>query len=225
MRPTIRLALLILTTILLPIDGLAQRALNTSILFLRAQTPFVVGINNNVEVNLSAIITSVAILLIIRAITGARRPSWRGLAITTAPYPLAWLLMVYLITKHPSQAMIIDSAMTIATAITATTTASLVARVDYPTLYLGVLIGSLAIDITASIMAGDVYRLGCFVVGYYGPIDGLVSVPVFSILLASLLTPETPNPSIISIQQCLNKPEAVLEIRAALLAIIGHAWF
>ena len=194
MRPTIRLALLILTTILLPIDGLAQRVLNTSIIFLRAQVPFVVSINNNVEVNLSAVITSVAILLIILAITGARRFSWRGLAITTAPYPPMWLLMVYLITKHPSQAMIIDSIMTIATAITATT-ASLVARADYPTLYLGVLIGSLAIDITASVMAGDVYRLGCFVVGYYGPIDGLVSVPVFSVLLATLpRDPRNPQP-------------------------------
>ena len=193
MRPTIRLALLILTTILLPIDGLAQRVLGMSVVFLRLQAPFVVGINNNVELNLSAVITSVAILLIIRAVTGARRFSWRGLAITTAPYPPMWLLMVYLITKHPSQAMIIDSAMTIATTITATTTASLVARVDYTTLYLGVLIGTLAIDITASIMAGDVYRLGCFVVGYYGPIDGLVSVPVFSVLLATLLTPN-PQP-------------------------------
>ena len=195
MRPTIRLALLVTTILTLPIDGLAQRALNTSIIFLRLQVPFVVGISNNVELNLSAIITSVVILLIIWAVTGARRPSWRGLATIITPYPPMWLLMVYLITKHPSQAMIIDSAMTIATAIMVTTTASLVARVDYPTLYLGVLIGSLAIDITASIMAGDVYRLGCFVVGYYGPIDGLVSVPVFSILLASLLTPETPNPN------------------------------
>lgn len=195
MRPAIRLALVILAIILLPIDGLAQRVLGASVVFLRAQVPFVVGINNNVELNLSAVITSVAILLIIQVVTGARRFSWRGLAITTAPYPPMWLLMVYLITKHPSQAMIIDSVMTIATAITATTTASLVARVNYTTLYLGVLIGTLAIDVTASIMAGDVYRLGCFVVGYYGPVDGLVSVPVFSVLLASLLTPETPNPS------------------------------
>ena len=194
MRPTIRLALLILTTILLPIDGLAQRVLNTSIIFLRAQVPFVVGINNNVEVNLSAVITSVVILLIIRAVTGASCFSWRGLVTIITPYPPMWLLMVYLITKHPSHAMIIDSIMTIATAITATTTASLIARVDYTTLYLGVLIGSLAIDVTASVMAGVVYRLGCFVVGYYGPVDGLVSVPVFSVLLASLLTPSKPQP-------------------------------
>ncbi len=197
-RPALRLALVILTTILLPIDGLVQRVLGASVVFLRAQEPFVVGISNNVELNLSAVITSVVVLFIIRAVTGARCPSWRGLAITTAPYPLAWLVLVYLITKHPGQAMIIDSAVTIAAAITAATTASLAARVDYAMLYLGVLIGTLAIDVTASVMAGGVYRLGCFVIGFYGPVDGLVTVPVFSVLLAGLRNPN-PQP-----QYCLN---------------------
>jgi hypothetical protein len=197
-RPTIRLALLVITILTLPIDGAMQRVLGASVVFLRSQVPFVVSINNNVELNLSAIITGVVVLFIIREITGAGNRTMhiprRGLVSIITPYPLAWLLMVYLITKHPSQAMIIDSTVTIATAIMTTITASLVVHVDYPTLYAVLLIGSLATDFIASVMAGDVYHLGCFVVGYYGPIDGLVSVPVFGTLLALLLNPQTPNP-------------------------------
>lgn len=224
MRPTIRYILLIMTILLLPMGGLAQRALGSTIVFLRLQEPFIVSLGN-VGLNLLVVIASIVILLIMRFVMRAGRVEHRGLVFTIIPFLSAVPVLVFLIVKYPLYAMGIDSTIAVATSFVVTVIASVVLRVNYTTLYLGIFIGSLVIDVTASIMAGDIYNLGFYVIGYYGPFDGLVITPVFSVLLASLLTPETPNPSITSIQQCLNEPEAVLEVRTTLLAIIGHAWF
>jgi hypothetical protein len=175
--------------------GLAQRVLGSTIVFLRLQEPFIVSLGN-VGLNLLVVIASIVILLIMRFVMRTGRVEHRGLVFTIIPFLSAVPVLVFLIVKYPLYAMGIDSTVAIATSFVTTIIASVVLRVNYTTLYLGVFIGSLVIDVTASVMAGDVYRLGCFVVGYYGPIDGLVSVLVFSVLLASLLTPETPNLSI-----------------------------
>ncbi len=224
MRPAIRYILLIMTILLLPMGGLAQRVLGSTIVFLRLQEPFIVSLGN-VGLNLLVVIASIVILLIMRFVMRTGRVGHRGLVFTIIPFLSAVPVLVFLINKYPLYAMGIDSTVAIATSFVTTVIASVVLRVNYTTLYLGVFIGSLVIDVTASIMAGVIYNLGIYVIGYYGPFDGLVITPVFSILLASLLTPETPNPSITSIQQCLNEPEALPKIHTTLSTIISHAWF
>jgi len=193
-RPAIRYILLILTILLLPIDGLAQRVLGAVVIFLRLQEPFVISLTGSVGLNLSAVATSLVVLFIIRLATGARHMAWRGLAITIIPYAPAVLVMMWLIIEHPGHAMPIDSTMAITASFITVIIASLIIRIDYVTLYLGLFIGSFIIDTVAVIMAGGIYPLGIFVIGYYGPIDGLVSVPLFGVLLASFLNPRNPQP-------------------------------
>ena len=192
-RPTIRYILLIMTILLLPMGGLAQRVLGSTIVFLRLQEPFIVSLGN-VGLNLLVVVTSTVILLIMRFVMRTGRVEYRGLVFTIIPFLSAVPVLVFLIVKYPLYAMGIDSTIAVATSFVATVIASVVLRVNYTTLYLGVFIGSLVVDVTASIMAGGIYNLGFYVVGFYGPFDGLVITPVFSALLASFLNPRNPQP-------------------------------
>jgi len=192
-RPTIRYILLIMTILLLPMGGLAQRVLGSTVVFLRFQEPFVVSLGN-VGLNLFVVIMSIIVLLIMRFVMRTGRVERRGFVLTTTPFLSAVPVLVFLIVKYPLYAMGIDSTIAIATSFVTTVIASVVLRVNYTTLYLGVFIGSLVIDVTASIMAGGIYNLGFYVIGFYGPFDGLVITPIFSILLASFLNPRNPQP-------------------------------